>query len=123
MNQVTLDGTALRSSNKLYDRHGVKGTYQMYECASSSCADCPLAKKCLPPKAASRRVSQDKHEAARERMAARMKTAEGRKQYKRRASSAETPFAVMKSTMNFHRFLLRGLAKSRPGTAMDGLGV
>lgn len=101
-----------RVKDKPYDRHGVKGTYQMYECAPSSCTDCPLAKRCLPPKAASRRVSRDEHEAARERMAARMKTVEGRKQYKRRAWSAETPFAVMKSTMNFRRFLLRGLTKA-----------
>ena len=41
-----------------------------------------------------------------------MKTDEGRKQYKRRAWSAETPFAVLKSTMNFRRFPLRGLAKA-----------
>jgi transposase len=94
---------------KAYNRHGVKGTYQMYQCVD--CAGCPLAPRCLPKNAAQRRVSRDEHEAARERMKARMDSPTGRAQYRRRAWSAETPFALLKTAMNFRRFLLRGLKK------------
>ena len=45
-------------------------------------------------------------------MAARLKTGAGAGQYKRRAWSSETPFAVLKTVMNFRQFLLRGLKKA-----------
>jgi transposase len=97
------------SHDKPYNRDGVKGTYRIYECGA--CAGCPLAHKCLPKKATERRVSRDEFEAHRERMASRMKTDEGRAQYKRRSHAAETPFAVFKTVMNFRQLLLRGLKK------------
>jgi transposase len=97
------------SHDKPYNRDGTKGTYRMYECAA--CAGCPLAARCLPKNATERRVSRDEYESQRERMAERMKSEEGRVQYKRRAHAAETPFAVFKTVMNFRQFLLRGLAK------------
>ena len=40
-----------------------------------------------------------------------MNSEPGRSQYKRRAHVAETPFAVLKTRMNFRQFLLRGLEK------------
>ena len=40
-----------------------------------------------------------------------MKSEEGRAQYNRRYHTAETPFAVFKTVMNFRQFLLRGLKK------------
>jgi len=81
----------------------------MYQCAA--CGGCPLAPKCLPKNATERRVSRDEFEAHRERMACRMKSPQGRVQYKRRSHVAETPFAVFKTVMNFRQFLLRGLKK------------
>lgn len=97
------------SHDKPYKRDKVQGTYRIYECAA--CAGCPLASRCLPKNATERRTSRDEFEAARERMASRMKTEEGKAQYKRRAHAAETPFAVFKTVMNFRQFLLRGLRK------------
>jgi transposase len=97
------------SCDKPYNRDGARGTYRIYECGA--CAGCPLAHKCLPKKAAERRVSRDEFEAHRERMASRIKSEEGRAQYKRRSHAAETPFAVFKTVMNFRQFLLRGLKK------------
>ena len=103
-------GQALEySHDKPYNRDGVKGTYRIYQCAA--CAHCPLAHQCLPKNAAERRVVRDEFEAHRQRMACRMKSQEGRAQYKRRAHVAETPFAVFKTVMNFRQFLLRGLKK------------
>jgi transposase len=97
------------SHDKPYDRGGVKGTYRIYECAA--CGGCPLAPRCLPRNATERRVSRDEYEPLRERMAARLQTAEGKAKYKRRSHAAETPFAVFKTVMNFRQFLLRGLGK------------
>jgi transposase len=97
------------SHDKPYNRDGTKGTYRIYECGA--CAGCPLATQCLPKNATERRVSRDEFEDARERMAARLKSEEGKAQYKRRAHAAETPFAILKAAMNFRQFLLRGLEK------------
>jgi transposase len=97
------------SHDKAYKRDETKGTYKIYQCAS--CAGCPLAAQCLPKNATERKISRDEYEESRERTAARMKTEEGRAQYKRRAHGAETPFANLKSKMNFRQFLLRGLEK------------
>lgn len=97
------------SHDKPYNRDGAKGTYRIYQCAA--CAGCPLAHKCLPKNATERRISRDEFEASRERMAARMKSEEGKARYKRRSHAAETPFAVFKTVMNFRQFLLRGLEK------------
>jgi transposase len=86
-----------------------KGTYRIYQCAA--CAGCPLASRCLPKNATERRVTRDEYEEYRQRMAERMNSEPGRAQYKRRAHVAETPFAVLKTRMNFRQFLLRGLEK------------
>jgi transposase len=94
-----------------YNRGGAKGTYRIYQCAD--CAGCPLAHKCLPKNAKRRRVCRDEYEPLRERMARRLQSDQGRAQYQRRSHAAETPFAVLKTVMNFRRFLLRGLAKVR----------
>ena len=50
-------------------------------------------------------------ENATHRMAKKMKTAPGQKQYRKRKYLAEPPFAWIKSVMGFDRFSLRGLGK------------
>jgi len=95
--------------NKGY-RHGrIWGLYRVYE--SPSCAGCPLASRCLPGKAQVRRLCRDEYETHREAMARRLSSEAGQQHYRRRAHVAETPFAVLKSHMNFRQFLLRGLKK------------
>jgi hypothetical protein len=94
---------------KPYNHRGTKGTYRVYQCGD--CAGCPLAPKCLPKNAVGRRVCRDEYEQHRQDMARRFHSAQGRKQYLRRAHAAETPFAVLKSKMNFRQFLLRGWQK------------
>jgi hypothetical protein len=44
-------------------------------------------------------------------MAARMNTEQGRAKYRRRCFLAETPFAVLNTTMNVIQLLLRGTKK------------
>jgi transposase len=85
---------------------------RIYGC--KDCANCPLAKECLNPKAKrGRTISRDGHEPERERMHAKMQTEEGRKTYNRRMHIGETPFAIIKGLMDVRRFLLRGLEKVR----------
>jgi transposase len=101
--------TLAYQQNKPYNRDGVKGSSRIYQCGA--CAGCPLAKRCLPKNATERRVSRDEYEEYREDLAAKMKTDEGKAQYKRRAHVAETPNAVLKTRMSLRQFLLRGLKK------------
>jgi transposase len=85
---------------------------RIYAC--SACAGCPLAQECLDPKAKrGRTVSRDGYEPARERMEAKMATAEGKKTYHQRMHMGETPFAIIKGILEVRRFLLRGLEKVR----------
>jgi hypothetical protein len=85
---------------------------RVYAC--KGCAGCPLAKECLDPRAKhGRTVSRDEYEPARERMHTKMQTAEGKATYNRRMHIGETPFAIIKGTMEVRRFLLRGLENVR----------
>jgi hypothetical protein len=79
-----------------------------YECAG--CADCALSPACRLG-TSPRRVQVDEYEPVRERVHARMATEDGQTVYARRSWICETPFAFLKSWMNFRQFLLRGLDK------------
>jgi transposase len=83
--------------------------YRVYQCGS--CSGCGLASACLSGNSKARTVSHDQHEPARRATALRMKTAEGRSVYARRAHLAETPNAVIKQVMGLRQFLHRGLEK------------
>jgi Transposase DDE domain len=83
-------------------------TYQ-----STDCGNCARSTQCLSGKARTRSIRRDEHEQLREQLAARMSTQTGKTICRRRSHIAETPFAVMNTTMNFHQHLLRGLAKAR----------
>jgi transposase len=105
-------GRALpRAGDKPYNRHGIKGTYRVYQ--SIDCGGCPLAGRCLSGRSPTRRVCRDEYEPLREAMALRMTSAAGGERYKKRAAVAERAFAVLKAPMNFRQFLLRGIEKVR----------
>jgi transposase len=91
-------------------RGGVRVTKRVYRC--HECAECPLSAVCLSPNSKhGRTITRDQYEEVRERTAVRMSTDSARTLYNQRPRIAETPFAIMKSTMGTRRFLLRGLAK------------
>jgi transposase len=85
--------------------------YRVYRCPS--CAGCGLAADCLRGNSQHRTVSHDQHEAARQAVAARMKTKPGKKAYAQRAHLAETPNGFIKQVIGLRQFLLRGLDKVR----------
>jgi transposase len=80
---------------------------------STDCRNCPLAGQCLSNRNKNkiRTIGRDQHEPLREEMAARMNTQEGRAKYRRRSFLAETPFAVLNTSMNVIQLLLRGTEK------------
>lgn len=90
-------------------KSGLSGLYQVYECRG--CGGCPLAKRCLKGKNASRRVVRDEYECYREAAMGRLADPSKRKTYDRRMWIAETPFGVLKGSMGLRQFLVRGLAK------------
>jgi len=67
----------------------------------------------LPNGRRGRTVRRDGHEPLREKMYAKMQTAEAQGIYNRRMHIAETPFAIIKAILGVRRFLLRGLENVR----------
>ncbi|EQD52533.1 transposase, partial [mine drainage metagenome] len=97
------------SKTQPYQRDSGQGTYRIYEPAN--CAGCPLAPQCLRKGQEKRKISRDEYDGMRERVAARLHTPAGQEAYAKRMAVAESPFGIIKQTMNFRRFLLRGIAK------------
>ena len=95
---------------KTVERGGVRVKLRIYR--SGACDGCPLAAACLSPKSKhGRTITRDQYEPARQRTAARMAEASGRKLYQQRPRIAETTFGILKSVIGLRQFLLRGLAK------------
>jgi transposase len=82
---------------------------QVYTC--NQCTGCPLADRCRknPQSSRGREVMHDQHEGARRRHRERMKSPEAQAAYSRRQHFGETPFAVIKTSFDMRRFLLRGV--------------
>lgn len=92
-------------------KRGEKCTWRVYRC--DACETCPLQAKCVMKTNLSgqRTVSRDVYAPERERMAAKMQTAEAKAIYDERMRIAETPFGIIKNVMGLRQFLLRGLEK------------
>lgn len=100
-----------RSGSEQKKTRGGTTTRQInYTCYD--CAGCPLADRCRKDPAAKkgRKITHDLHEPARRRHRTRMQDTSNRERYKTRQHIAETPFAVLKATMDLRRFLLRSIA-------------
>ncbi len=78
--------------------------------ACGDCEGCELAPACVRKSdAAGRELIDNPHEAARRRHRQRMESEEAQLAYKRRPHFGELPFAVIKTTFDIRRFLLRGI--------------
>lgn len=100
------------AETKKEERGGMTVNLRVYRCVD--CAGCALAGECLDPKAKrGRTVRRDEYEPLREKMAAKMRTPQGKAVYSQRMHIAETPFAIIKSILGVRQFLLRGLEKVR----------
>jgi transposase len=85
------------------------GTQATYTCGG--CAGCGLGPSCRADVEAKkgRKVVRDENEFARERQRERMNQPEAKERYRRRQHIGETPFAALKSALDFRQFLLRGI--------------
>ncbi len=75
------------------------------------CAGCRLGSRCRvnPDGRLGRKLSHDVYADVRRRHSERMAQASAKERYKRRQHFGETPFAVLKATLDLRRFLLRGI--------------
>jgi transposase len=76
-----------------------------------ACARCPRARQCCRDPAKGRTINRDQYEAYRERMAARMNSAEGRSRYRLRGQTVEPRIGLIKGGLGIRRFLRRGLER------------
>ena len=82
-----------------------------YRTERGSCAACPLREKCTTNVKLGRAITRNGYEEYRERMRAKINTAEGRAIYGKRKCLVEPVFGQMKTRNGFSQFLLRGLEK------------
>jgi hypothetical protein len=95
---------------KREQRGGEKVSLRLYR--ASACSGCPLAGRCVAEtNKGGRTITRDEHTPERERLAAKMATAQGQERYRRRMAIAETPFGLLKGVLGLRQFLLRGLEK------------
>jgi len=80
---------------------------RVYVYYGANCRDCPFRRDCAR-KNQHRVILSDEYEAERRRMAAKMRTAEGKEEYGKRKETVEWPFGNIKHNMKFRGFLTRG---------------
>jgi len=78
----------------------------------ANCRDCPFRRDCAGENQ-HRVITSDEYEAERRRMAAKMRTAEGKEEYGKRKEAAEWPFGNIKHNLKFRGFLTRGMGNVR----------
>jgi hypothetical protein len=82
-----------------------------YRTERGTCSACPLREKCTTNVKLGRAITRNGYEEYRERMRAKINTAEGRAIYGKRKCLVEPVFGQMKTRNGFSQFLLRGLEK------------
>lgn len=89
-----------------------------YRASAEVCDGCPLSGECRKNTRAGRVVSRDQYEPYRTELRARMDTEHGRKAYRKRAPTSETPFAVLKNILGIRRLSRRGMCAARTEWAL-----
>jgi len=94
-----------------------KGEYEykgkrVYVYYGANCRDCPFRSDCAG-EGQQRVITSDEYEAERRRMAAKMRTAEGKEEYGKRKEAVEWPFGNIKHNLKFRGFLTRGIGNVR----------
>lgn len=99
-------------------RAGGRFLYQStYQCAASSCADCPLAERCLSGQGA-RRIKRTEGEEYLEAQREKMSSDEAKASYRLRGQTVELGFGDAKGNRRVERFHGRGLDRARGETGL-----
>jgi len=90
-----------------------KGGYEyngkpLYTYYGANCTACPFRAECAG-EGRRRVITSDDYEAERRRMAAKMRSEEGKEEYKKRKETVEWPFGNIKHNLKFREFLTRGI--------------
>jgi transposase len=94
-----------------------KGEYEyrgksQYIYYGANCGECLFQKECVG-KGKKRKITSDDYEAERRRMADKMRSQEGKEEYKKRKETVEWPFGNIKHNLKFREFLTRGIENVR----------
>ena len=94
-----------------------KGEYEyngkiVYSYYGANCSQCPVRSECAG-RNSTRIITSDEYESERRRMSAKMRSEEGRKEYKQRGASVEWPFGNIKQNLGLREFLTRGIDSVR----------
>lgn len=83
----------------------------VYRAGSKICKACPLRDKCIPPKAAYKKVMRSEYSAVVSRHKAKMQTKEAKRLIKKRGAIVEHPFGTIKQQLGWNHYLVRGIEK------------
>ncbi len=83
----------------------------LYHGDRATCGACPLKDQCLSPKQTVKRLTRGADDAIRDAMKAKVRTPEGDAVYRQRKGIVEPAFGIIKETLGFRQWSLRGLTK------------
>ena len=85
----------------------------VYRSDRATCGACELKAQCLTPKQSRKEITRGEDDAVRDAMKAKLRSPKGDALYRRRKGIAEPVFGILKETLGFRQWSLRGLKKVR----------
>ena len=90
---------------------GESRTVAVYQGDRATCGACPLKDQCLTPKQSKKTITRGPDDEVRDAMKAKVRTPEGDAIYRTRKGQVEPAFGIIKETLGFRQFSLRGRTK------------
>ena len=88
-------------------------TVEVYQGDRATCGACPLKAQCLTPKKSFKVIKRGPDDEVRDSMKAKVRSVEGDAIYRTRKGQVEPAFGIIKETLGFRQFSLRGETKVR----------
>ena len=88
-------------------------TVHVYQGDRATCGACPLKDQCLTPKQSVKVIMRGPDDAVRDAMKTKIRTEDGDRIYRTRKGQVEPAFGIIKETLGFRQFSLRGQQKVR----------
>ena len=92
---------------------GQKRSIAVYRGERATCGACPLKDPCLSPRNKAKQLTRGTDDAIRDAMKAKVRTPEGDAIYRHRKGIVEPVLGILKETLGFRQFSVRGLEKVR----------
>lgn len=91
---------------------GAVRTVHVYKADRATCGACPLKDQCLSPKQRAKSIRRGPDDDVRDAMKAKVRSDAGAAIYRTRKGQVEPAFGIIKETLRFRQFSLRGLTKA-----------